>query len=61
MSVTGLIYLLIKLLVLGLVYYGLKWLIDYLGISVPDMVMKILAAILVLLGIVWTLMYLGIV
>lgn len=56
--VIGLAWLLVKLLVLALVWYGLKWLADYLAITIPDTVVKIVAAILVIIGLVMVIAFL---
>jgi hypothetical protein len=51
--------LLLKLLGIALLYFGVKWLIDYLEMSVPDMVMKIFAAACVIGGAVLIAMFFG--
>ena len=60
MSVTAAIYLIIKLLVLGLVYFGIVWLDRLLGIGIPDTIMKILAVILGLIGVAMILNFIGV-
>jgi hypothetical protein len=60
MSIVGLGWLIVKLLVLALVYFGIKWLVEWLGVAVPDIIMKIFAAILVIIGFIWILMWLGV-
>jgi hypothetical protein len=51
--------LILKLLGLALLYFGVKWLVDYLGINVPDMVMKIFAAACVIGGAMLIAMFFG--
>lgn len=51
--IESIIWLLIYLLVLGLVFYLIVWVLGILGITVPPNVMKIVGAIIVLLVILW--------
>lgn len=60
MTLIGLGYLIIRLLMLAVVYFGIKWLIESLGIRVPDMILKIFAAILVILGVIFVLQFIGV-
>ena len=60
LSLVAFLWLIVKLLILGGVYYGLRWLADFLGAAVPDMIWKILAAILVIIGIIFVLIFLGV-
>ena len=56
MSIIGLLYLFIKLLVLAALYFGIEWLIG----GYPDKIGKIWAAILCILGAIFVLQWLGI-
>lgn len=60
LSVVGLIYLIIKLVILGLIYFALRWVAGFLGVEVPDIIWKILAVILVLVGLAAVMVYLGV-
>lgn len=53
-------WLIIKLLVLAFVFFGLKYLCQWLGVNLPEMLWKILAAILVIIGIILVLVFLGV-
>lgn len=57
MTVTGLLYLFVKLLILAALYFGIEWLIT----SYPQPLGKIWAAILCVIGAIFVLQFLGIV
>lgn len=52
-------WLFVKLLCLGIAYFGLKWVIDYLGVAVPDMIWKLITAIFVIIGAIFVLVWIA--
>lgn len=51
--IESIIWLLIYLLVLGLVFYLVVWVLGILGIAIPPNVMKIVGAIIFLIVLLW--------
>lgn len=51
-------WLVIKLLCIAAVFVGVRWLINYLGVAVPEKLMQIFAAICVILGIIFVIAWL---
>ncbi len=50
---TAVISLLIWLLILGLVFYLVVWVLGILGIAIPDQAIKIVGAIIFLIVLLW--------